>query len=276
MVLAGKAIRGLLVDLDGVLYVDETPIPGAIETVRTWADGNVPRCYLTNTTAQSLATLHAKMQRMALPIEGVEVFTAPEAAKVRLEKMGRPPCKLVLADEVLADFADFQQSETNAEVVVLGDVGEAWSYDLLNAIFRLLMNGAELLALQRNKFWQTSNGLHLDIGAFVAGLEYATGKQATIVGKPSSEFFSAALSRLQMDASEVAMIGDDIDNDILPAQQLGMTGILVRTGKYRESYAQSSVVKPDLVVNSIADLRWPIGKPDDTRHAQADHQCRRV
>jgi HAD superfamily hydrolase (TIGR01458 family) len=254
MLIGKKEILGLLVDLDGVLYVDETPIPGAIETVNRWNQAAQPRCYLTNTTTQSLATLGRRLRQMGFGIEAGEVLSSPEAARLYLERLGRPVCKLVLADDVLADFGGFEQSETDAKVVVLGDVGNAWSYDLLNTVFRLLMSGAELVALQRNKFWQTAAGLHLDIGAFVAGLEYATGKSAKVIGKPSPEFFTAALSRLGMKAAAVAMIGDDIDHDILPAQQLGMTGILVKTGKYRESHARASGIEPDLVIDSIAEL----------------------
>jgi HAD superfamily hydrolase (TIGR01458 family) len=157
-------------------------------------------------------------------------------------------------DEVLADFRDFKQSDTDAQAVIIGDIGNAWTYDLLNNVFRLLMNGAELVALHRNKFWQTEAGLQMDIGAFVAGLEYVTGKTATVMGKPSPEFFAAALSRIGLKSGEVAMIGDDIDTDIGAAQAQGIIGILVKTGKYREEYVQASKIKPDLVLDSIADL----------------------
>jgi HAD superfamily hydrolase (TIGR01458 family) len=254
MLIGKKEILGLLVDLDGVLHVDQTPISGAIETVKRWVQTAQPRCYLTNATTQSSATLGRKLHQMGFSIEAHEVISSPEAAKLYLEKLGRPVCKLVLGDDVLADFGNFPQSDTDAKVVVMGDIGNAWSYDLLNDVFRLLMKGAELVALQRNKFWQTASGLHLDIGAFVTGLEYATGKSAKVMGKPSPEFFTTALSRLGMKPSDVAMIGDDIDNDILAAQQLGMTGILVRTGKYRETYARTSGIEPDIVIDSIADL----------------------
>lgn len=116
------------------------------------------------------------------------------------------------------------------------------------------MNGAELVALHRNKFWQTEAGLQMDIGAFVAGLEYVTGKSATVLGKPSPEFFAAALSRIGLKPGETAIIGDDIDTDIGTAQTLGIMGILVKTGKYRAAYAQASGITPDLVLDSIADL----------------------
>ncbi len=249
-----RKIRGLLIDLDGVLFVGSQPIPGAGDAVRRLADAGTPRCYLTNTTTKSVASLRKKLQDMGLAIEAGEILSAPEAARLYLESKGRPVCKLLLNAEVLGDFRDFQQSDTEAQAVVIGDIGNAWTYDLLNNVFWLVMNGAELVALHRNKFWQTESGLQMDIGAFVAGLEYVTGKTATVMGKPSPKFFAAALSRIGCRAGEVAMIGDDIDTDIGAAQEEGMAGILVKTGKYREAYAQASKIKPDLVLNSIADL----------------------
>jgi HAD superfamily hydrolase (TIGR01458 family) len=249
-----REIRGLLIDLDGVLYVGRKPVPGAMKTVHQLQAARMPRCYLTNTTTKSKASLRKKMQDMGLAVAMEEILSAPEAAKVYLENKGRPVCKLLVNNEVLGDFSDFKQSDTDAQAVVIGDIGNAWTYDLLNNVFRLVTNGAELVALHRNKFWETSEGLQMDIGAFVAGLEYVTGKTATIIGKPSPEFFTAALSRIGLKAGEVAMIGDDIDTDVGAAQEQGMVGILVKTGKYRESYAQASKIKPDLVLDSIADL----------------------
>ncbi|MGA2052457.1 MAG: TIGR01458 family HAD-type hydrolase [Opitutales bacterium] len=241
-----------MIDLDGVLYVSGAPVPGAVEAIRRLPAG-LPRCYLTNTTTQSAASLRKKLAEMGFAVEAKEIFSAPEAAKAYLEGKGRPPCKLVVNDEVRGDFRDFAQSDAGARVVVLGDIGHAWTYDLLNDVFRLVMGGAELVALHKNKFWQTEAGLQMDIGAFVAGLEYVTGKTATVMGKPSPVFFAAALARLGLPAGEVAIIGDDIDTDIGAAQALGILGILVKTGKYREAYASASKIKPNLVLDSIAD-----------------------
>jgi HAD superfamily hydrolase (TIGR01458 family) len=249
-----RTVRGLLIDLDGVLYVGGKAIPGAVEAIRQLHSTPLPRCYLTNTTTKSAASLRQKLRDMGFELGAKELLSAPEAAKDYLESKGRPVCKLVVNEEVLGDFRAFQQSDTEARAVVIGDIGNAWTYDLLNSIFRLVMNGAELVALHRNKFWQTEAGLQMDIGAFVAGLEYVTGKAATVMGKPSPEFFAAALARLGLPAGQVAMIGDDIDTDIGAAQEQGMLGILVKTGKYREAYAQASRIKPDLLLNSITDL----------------------
>ena len=249
-----KNIRGYLVDLDGVLYVDRTPVPGAASVVQRWVDSHIPRFYLTNTTTKSRASIETKLREMALPISAEEILTAPEAAKSYLMAKGSPVCNLVLNPEVLADFADFRQSDTTADAVVIGDIGNAWTYDLLNRVFRLVSNGAELIALHRNKFWQTEAGLQMDIGAFVAGLEYVTGKSATVIGKPSPAIFAVALARLGLHPHYVAMIGDDIETDIGAAQSQGMAGILVRTGKYRELHVRDSGITPDLVLDSLADL----------------------
>jgi HAD superfamily hydrolase (TIGR01458 family) len=116
------------------------------------------------------------------------------------------------------------------------------------------MHGAKLITIHKNRFWQTEHGLQMDIGGFIDGLEYASGAKAMIIGKPSKDFFQIALDHMALQADQVAMIGDDIDADVGGAQQAGLKGILVRTGKYRQSYAEQSAVTPDLILDSVAKL----------------------
>jgi HAD superfamily hydrolase (TIGR01458 family) len=125
---------------------------------------------------------------------------------------------------------------------------------MLNEVFACLMRGAKLIAIHKNRFWQTESGLHMDIGAFIAGLEYASNTEAIIIGKPSLDFFKAALNDMQLNANEVLMIGDDIDSDIGGAQAADIKAALVRTGKYRKAYTEASAIKPDITLDSIADL----------------------
>jgi len=247
-------INGLLIDLDGVLHVGRRPVAGAVEKIAALQGLGMPHCFVTNTTTRPVSELSRELSQMGFAIDAESILSAPKAAKGYLESKHNPRCKLLVRRDVLAEFADCRQSDGAADAVVVGDIGAAWSYELLNDVFRLVMDGAELIALHRNRFWQTENGLELDIGAFIAGLEYATGKQATMVGKPSEAFFRAALKRLGLPARQVAMIGDDIDSDIGGAQALGMAGILVKTGKYRRDYAERSAVRPDLQLRSFADL----------------------
>jgi len=183
-----------------------------------------------------------------------EIISATRAALIYLRQFDDPVCHLLLSDDVKMDFQDFRQSDSKADFVIIGDIGKAWSCELLNKVFNLMLNGAQLIAIHKNRFWQTEQGLQMDIGAFIAGLEYASQKQATIIGKPSPEFFQAALTDLDLPPEQVAIVGDDIDSDIGGGQSAGLTGILVKTGKYRKAYADNSPVIPDLILASVAEL----------------------
>ncbi len=249
-----KSIKGILFDLDGVLYIDKTPITGAIEAVEKIRSLGYQCRFITNTSTLSTSSIRDKINAMGFNVVQSEIMSAPQAAVNFLEKQANPVCRLLLADDVKKDFSQFPQSETAANFIVIGDIGNRWSYDLLNEVFGCLMNGAKLIAIHKNRFWQTASGLHMDIGAFIAGLEYASNTEAMIIGKPSPAFFKAALSDMQLNQDEVLMVGDDIDSDIGGALKSNINGVLVRTGKYRKAYADASSVKPYLTIESIADL----------------------
>jgi HAD superfamily hydrolase (TIGR01458 family) len=140
-----------------------------------------------------------------------------------------------------------------AEAVVLGDLGERWTYALLQQAFDHLMAGAALVALSRDRYFRQGERLALDAGPFVAALEYAASTSAEIAGKPSAAFFAAAVSSLglALDRS-VAMVGDDLWSDVEGAQRAGLQGWLVRTGKFREDVLHSGLVRPDRVLESVA------------------------
>ncbi len=253
-----STIRGFLLDLDGVLYVGDQVIEGARESLEILRH-HYPCRFITNTSTKSLDSLHRKLIAMGFSISREEIISAPQAVVLFLQSQGTPVCHLLLADDVRRDFSCFPQSDTRAEFVVVGDIGERWNYAVLNRAFRLLFEGADLLAVHKNRFWQTGEGLNLDIGAFVAALEYACNKEARIFGKPSPDFFEMALRDLGLSPNEIAIVGDDIDSDIGGGQQVGFLGILVKTGKYRESYVAASKVRPDLVIDSFRDLPHLLG-----------------
>ncbi|MDZ4098659.1 MAG: TIGR01458 family HAD-type hydrolase [Methylophilaceae bacterium] len=248
------SIKGMLFDLDGVLYVASQPIEGAIEAVSRIRNSRIQCRFVTNTSTLSLASLCKKINALGFDIPAEEIISAPQAALRFLQKQHDPVCRLLLADDVKQDFAAFKQSDTEAEFIVIGDIGNAWSYNMLNEVFNCLSNGAKLIAIHKNRFWQTEHGLQMDIGGFIQALEYASSTEAMMIGKPAPDFFHIALDDMQLKPSEAAMIGDDIDSDVGGAQQAGLTGILVRTGKYRQSYADASAIKPDRVIDSIKDL----------------------
>ena len=157
-------------------------------------------------------------------------------------------------EEVKRDFAEFDETTDRADAVIIGDLGPAFGYDVLNHAFRQVMDGAELIALQKNRYWKRADGLSLDVGPFVAAIEYATGRDAYVVGKPAKGFFEQVLASVGVDASAAAMVGDDIESDIGGALRAGLAAILVRTGKYREDRAHESAIQPTRVVDSIADV----------------------
>ncbi|HHJ38304.1 MAG: HAD family hydrolase [Methylothermaceae bacteria B42] len=254
-----EGIRGLLLDLDGVLYVGDTVIEGAHNAISAIRQHGYKLRFITNTSTRSLASLQKKLAGLGFDIPKSEIISAPQAALLYLKSKGRPVCHLLLAEDVKQDFTRFQQSDEKADAVVIGDIGEAWNYAILNRAFRLLFSGAELIAMHKNRFWQTESGLQMDIGGFVVALEYASGKQAKIMGKPSIDFFQMALQDMGLPASQVAIVGDDIESDIGGGQQAGLMGILVKTGKYRESFVKASKIQPDLVIDSIADLPKVLG-----------------
>lgn len=249
-----SSLRGILFDLDGVLYVGSKPIEGVIEAVARIRASGIPCRFVTNTSTLSLVSLQNKINALGFSIPANEIISAPQATLFYLQRQHDPVCRLLLADDIKKDFAQFRQSDTDVDYVVVGDIGTAWTYPLLNEVFNHLMQGAKLIAIHKNRFWHTEHGLQMDIGAFIHGLEYASGTQAMIIGKPSADFFQIALDDMGLQADEVAIIGDDIDVDVAGGQNVGLKGILVRTGKYRQAYTDASAVKPDLVLDSVADL----------------------
>ena len=138
--------------------------------------------------------------------------------------------------------------------MIIGDLGPAFSYDVLNHAFRQVMDGAEQIAPQKNRYWKRADGLSRDVGPFVAAIEYATGRDAYVVGKPAKSFFEQVPASVGVDASAAAMVGDNIESDIGGALQAGLAAILVRTGKYREDHARATGIQPTRVVDSIADV----------------------
>ncbi|MEZ5489422.1 MAG: TIGR01458 family HAD-type hydrolase [Gammaproteobacteria bacterium] len=256
-----ETVKGILFDLDGVLYVGDRAITGARETLQWLKDRDIPFRFITNTSTRTAADLADKLRNMGFDIEAGQIFSAVSATRDYLARAGTPSLHLLIRDSVKAEFAQFPQQPAKPDYVVVGDIGAAWDYQLLNQVFNELMEGAELIAMHMNKYWQTEQGLQMDIGAFVAGLEFVTGKQAAIIGKPSQDFFHLAVATLGLRPEQVLVVGDDIENDVGGAQAAGLKAVLVKTGKYREELARRSEVSPNAVIDSIADLPALLNTP---------------
>jgi HAD superfamily hydrolase (TIGR01458 family) len=252
--------KGILFDLDGVLYTGEHAIEGAADALRRIRDSGMLCRFVTNTSTLSKLSLHRKLLDLGLPVAADEVLSSTQATLRFLRQQREQPCCLLLADEVRRDFEELPQAEIEqAQYIVLGDIGDELTPPLLNRVFNRLLEGGRLIAVHKNRFWQTREGLQMDIGGYVAALEYCSGRPALVMGKPAPDFFQVALCDLGLAAGEVAIVGDDIDADIAGGQAVGLHAILVRTGKYRQTYVEASPVRPDRTIDSIRELPELLG-----------------
>jgi HAD superfamily hydrolase (TIGR01458 family) len=226
--------RAVVLDMEGVLHVDWRAIDGSAAAVGRLSQAGIGLAVLTNTTGRTRAGIAARLAEMGMLIPAERIVTAASAAAeylrrhhagARVHAVVEPDMAVELAGIELVD------EPAAADVILLGGPDEGWTYPRLNAVFRRLVDGVPLVAMQRNRWWPTAEGPSLDAGAFVAGLEYATGIEATVVGKPAAGIFEVACELAGAEPGEAAMIGDDLESDLRPARAVGMRVVLVRTGK---------------------------------------------
>ena len=268
-----RGVRGLVLDADGVLVLQGRPLPGSMEAVATLVDRGIPFRVVTNFSQLHRETLAGWFGRGGLTIDPERIITATSAtaAHTAAHHRGRPLFVLAADDArrefegqhlMTADEADAAPPGTVAAVVV-GDAGDELSYRNLDIAFRLVRKGADLLSMHRNPWWLTPKGETLDAGAYVVGLEFATGRRAQILGKPSPLVFRQAADGLMADLGErlprssFAMVGDDMRADVAAAQRVGMRGILVLSGKTAAADVEAARPVgrgPDGVAPTLADV----------------------
>ncbi len=254
-----RRIRAVLIDIDGVLTVSWKPLPGAVAAMRQLRADGYPLGLITNTTSRTRASIARTLAAAGFPVITGDIITAPVIAAAYLrEHYPGARCLLLNSGDIDDDLAELdlvqQGGLSAADVVLVGGAGPEFSYQALNLAFSHLQRGARLVAMHRSLYWRTSEGLQLDTGAFLAGLEQAAATEAEVVGKPAAAFFGTALAHLGADAAHALMTGDDIETDVLAAQRQGITGVLVKTGKYLPRTHHSASGTPDYVLDSFADL----------------------
>lgn len=222
-------IKAILFDISGVLHVDRKPIPGAVDTVSRLRQADVPMRFVTNTSRSTSQVVLKSLNEMGFDVAAGEIFTAPVAVKQVCQQRGLRPYCLIHPD-LKPEFEELQQQDPNA--VVVADAAELFDYEHLNRAFSLLIQGAPLLGIGRNRYFKSGGKLQMDAGPFIQALEYAADTSAEILGKPAAGFFHAAVQSLNCESSEVLMIGDDVESDVLGAIDAGLQACLVRTGKF--------------------------------------------
>ena len=253
-----RAMAAILLDVDGVLHVSGEPIAGAADAVRSLREEGHRLRFVTNNTTRPRARLAGELRGLGIELSEDEIETTPLAAGRALAGSRVLALTMEAIHEDLARHVELVGE--GADAVLVGGADETpetddvFAWQRLNRAFAELRRGARLVALHRNRWWQTAGGPLLDSGAVVAGLEYAAGVEAEVVGKPSRAYFEAALAALGADAGEATMVGDDVESDVCAAKRLGLRGVLVRTGKYGEESLAAADPEPDVVLDSVADL----------------------
>jgi HAD superfamily hydrolase (TIGR01458 family) len=247
----------ILLDVDGVLHVSGEPIPGAASAVAELRRAGHALRFVSNNSTRPRSGLAEELRQMGFAIEDSELQTTPGAAARELG--GRRVLALVMA-AVVPDLEGLELVGHDADAVLIGGCDETlepnqvFSYMNLARAFSEIQAGAAFYCLHKNRWWQTARGPMLDAGAFVAGLEYATGVEATVLGKPSPSYFAAALDALGAEPERTWLVTDDVEEDLPGARVFGMRTALVRTGKFRPESLDTASVSPDIVVSSLAQF----------------------
>ncbi len=245
-----QAVKGVLLDIDGVVCVGVEPLPGSIEAVRKIRKLGAPLRFVTNTTRRPRRQIVEDLVSLGLDVTTADVFTPASIACDLLAHQSLAPL-LVVHPDLLEDFVGLPAD--GGEAVVVGDAGAFFTYDLLNQACRKLIHGAAFFALAKNRNFLDRDGeLSLDAGPFVTALEYGSGKTAAVLGKPAPAFFKLAVESMGLAAEDVAMVGDDAEADVGGAMAAGLKGLLVRTGKYRAGQEARLQTPPTAVVDDLA------------------------
>jgi phospholysine phosphohistidine inorganic pyrophosphate phosphatase len=253
MTVRNDAPFGVLLDIDGVLYVGDEPIEGAHQAVSELRTLSAGLRLMTNTTSRSRRAVREHLLEMGFDVSLEEVLTPAAMAERHCREREYGSVTVLVSEALREDLAALESATPGAhtDAIVLGDLGDGFTPEVLNGVFRALMDGAELVALQHNRYWRRADGLALDVGAYAAALEYASGREAVTVGKPAGAFFLAAMADMGLERG--VMVGDDVEADVGGAMAAGLPGVLVRTGKYRQD-ALTARVTPTAIVDSIKDV----------------------
>ncbi len=249
---------GVLLDIDGVLTVSWRPLPGAVETIRWLDEQGIDFRLVTNTSSKCRREIAGLLGDAGIAVGLDRLHTAVTSA-ARYLRQNHPGagCLVVNEGELREDLDGVELVDArSAAVVLLGAAGPSVGYRQLDTVFKLAGDGLPVRALHRNPRSRTAGGLALDMGAFIVGLEAAAEIEIPVAGKPAQAFFHAALTDLGVRADHAVMVGDDIGSDVLGAQAVGMTGVLVRTGKFRPSDLdpKDGAGRPDQVIDGIGQL----------------------
>src|SRR6516165_1150722 len=249
-----KRAAGFLIDLDGTIVEGGKLIPGAAAALSALIRKDIPFRIVTNTTSKPRSAIVSAMSALGIEVNPEQLITAPIIGRDYLVRESITRCFPLLKRTLLEDFGTIEFVESAPQAVLVGDIGEELTYAALNRAFRFLMDGAAFVTLARNRYFRGADGLCLDVGSIVAALEYATQREAALIGKPAREFFLLACQSMGVPSEATVMIGDGLEGDVGGVKAAGCGGVLVRTGKFRPDQLEKVKLNPDLILDSLADL----------------------
>jgi len=250
--------KPVLIDFDGVVKLGNSPAPYTKEFFIFISNNNIPACILSNSTLRTGDLIKEFFSSHGINLE-IPALTAFDAA-VLFAKNNYKRVQVYCRDYLIHHF-EGMVDEDDPEAVIIGDIEDKWNYEIMNNIFKKVFKGTDLIAMHKNKYWNPHGELLIDAGAFIEGIEYSTNKKAILIGKPSRLYFESALNKIGCSLKDgFFMIGDDVENDVLAAQKIGGTGILIYTGKTEFPLKSKLESKPDFEVNSLAEVIKIISK----------------
>ncbi len=251
-----RKLRGLLLDLDGTLYVSGEKLERTSELFAALRDYDLPFVCLTNNSSQRSSDYVAKLRRMEIEVSPQEVMTSGEAMIFHVLEATPHRSAFVVGTEALrAEAADhgIALDEEDPDCLLLGYDTEI-DYHKLSVATRLLFAGKPYFATHPDLTCISDRGLLPDIAAYIAGLAAVTGREPEILGKPERPMVQAAAARLGQPIETLAMVGDQLDTDMTMAARHGLLGVLVLSGETDEDKLAAWPARPDLVVNDVGEL----------------------
>ena len=248
--------RGFLIDMDGVIYRGGQLIDGAAEFIHQLQVSETPFTFLTNNSQRTRRDVVTRLARMEIDVEERHVFTCAIAtARFLAQQLPRGTAYVIGEGGLLQALHanGYSIVDHDPDYVVVGE-GRAFTFEMLEAATRMIMGGAKLIATNLDPNCPTQHGTRPGCGAIVAMLETATGLKAFSVGKPSPVMMRMARKELGLATAETTIVGDTMETDILGGVQMGYRTVLVLSGGTRRDDLARYAYRPDVIVESVADL----------------------
>lgn len=248
--------RGYLIDMDGVIYRGTQLIAGADLFIRRLREMDVPFMFLTNNSQRTRRDVATRLQRMGIAVEERHIYTCAMATARFLAQQKPNGTAFVIGEGGLLQALHangYSIVDSDPDYVVVGE-GRTMTFEIMERATRMIFNGAKLVSTNMDPNCPTADGMRPGCGAITAMLESATGIPAFSVGKPNPIMMRVARKELGLSAEETTMIGDTMETDIVGGMQMGYRTILVLSGGTRHEDLAKFAYRPDVIVNSIADL----------------------